>query len=108
MGCCISQIMSLDQRLAVLSKSPETVKLTDLIDQPPSTVVGARRVLTRFGKMAIVLNIQRDDIITSVFLPNKFTDALDDGDLENIVQEGYKITVTCEKGGSYPNVLINK
>lgn len=108
MECCIFKVMSLNARLAVLCKSPETVQLKDLVGQPPSLIVGARKVTTRFGRLATVLNIQRADIITSVFLPNKFTEALDDTDLETIVQEGYHLNVTSDKEGTSPNAVITK
>lgn len=100
--------MSLNAKLAALSKSPETVQLKDLVGRSEAPVVGARRVTTRFGKMAVVIDIQGDDgILTSVFLPNKYADALEDTDLETIARDGYKLHVT-DSQGSLPNVSIFK
>lgn len=100
--------MSLNAKLAALSKSPETVHLRELVGRPDSLIVGARKVTTRFGRVAVVLDIQGEDIITSVFLPGKYSEALDDADLEMITQDGYKLRVTDSEGSSLPVVTIFK
>lgn len=99
--------MSLNAKLAALSKFSETVQLKDLIGHPEASIVGARRVATRFGKMAVVLDFQRDGAVTSVFLPNRYSDALEDSDLKTIGEDGYKLHVT-EGQGARPNVSIFK
>lgn len=104
----LQKMSSLSARLAVLNSSPETVHPKDLAGQPPSLIVGAKKVTTRFGRMATILNIQREDIITSIFLPNKFTEALDESDLETIVQEGYYLKVIFDKDETTPICMIEK
>jgi hypothetical protein len=100
--------MSLDQKLVALSKGPETLMLKDLVGRPAAPIIAARRVSTRYGKPA-VLDIQGDGVVSSVFLPNKYADTLEDHEVEAIGREGYKITVTASEGTSkLPNVSIAK
>lgn len=97
--------MSLDAKLSALSKSPETVTLKDLTGHPEALIVGARRVTTRFGRVAVVLDIQGEDIISSVFLPGRYGEVLEDADLEKLVQDKYKLKVV-DGETSIPNVIL--
>lgn len=105
--CLFAQIMDLSKKLAALSKPNDTIQLADLVGREAALIVGARRVATRFGKLAVVLDIRTDDLNASVFLPGRFSENLDDSDLQLIVQAGFKLKVTQE-GTSSPNVNIFK
>ena len=104
----LQKMSSLSARLGVRKRSPETIQPKDLVGQPPSLIVGARKVTTRYGRMATILNIQRGDIVTSIFLPNKYTESLDESDLQTIVQEGYELSVKLDKDGTTPLCNIEK
>lgn len=101
--------MDLNQKLEVLSTpSQSTVTLKDLVNQGSLSITGSRRVLTRFGTNAVVLDIITESAaMASVFLPHRFNDLLSDADLNQLVKDGYKIDVTLDKN-STPIVNIFK
>lgn len=101
--------MSLDKKLVALSKGPETIMLKDLVGRPPAPIVAARRVTTRYGKAAIVVDIRQDGVISSVFLPNNYCETLDDDELEALIRNNYNLTVAAKDGRSKQfNVIISK
>jgi hypothetical protein len=100
--------MSLDTKLQALARLPETVTLRDLLGRPPALIVGARRVTTRFGRPAVVLDIEGENLVSSVFLPGKYGDMLGDADLETLVTGGYVLQATGGEDGSMPTAVISK
>lgn len=102
------QKMDLSKKLENLSRPDETLKLQDLVGKPEALIISARRVTTRYGKPAVVLDIYNDNLGGSLFLPKKFVDTLDDNDLQLMVQNQYKIKVEQNGQTSSPNVIIFK
>lgn len=106
----VLQIMDLNSKLTTLAQAPETntIRLQDLVGLESVPIVGARRVTTRYGRRSIVLDITRGGTTSSVFLPPRFTEVLDDRDLQDIARDSYKILVTDGGEGSVPNIRIAK
>lgn len=101
------QIMDISKKLENLSKPNETLQLKDLVGKPDALIIDARRVNTRYGRDAIVVDIISNIQRGSVFLPSRFTTALDDHDLRLLVEEKYRMKVE-QDGGSSPIVKIFK
>lgn len=100
--------MSLDAKLVALARPVETTQLKELVGRPASLITGARKVNTRYGKTAVVLDIKMDDLATtSVFLPSKYGE-LEDAELDQLTVEGYKLLITANDGSSTPNIQIFK
>lgn len=102
--------MALYDKLSSLQKleGQPKVSLKDLTRSEGYRILSAKRVDTCFARPAIMLDVEINDKGGTgvIFLPSRFTDSLDDEDLDKLVEtKDHRIQCTGVTGNS-PDVLI--